>query len=503
MNFHLIAKILSRLLLVQVGAMLLCAGFAYWAGWQASGAEQTLEFGAGYGLLIAAAITGLVASMLFLTGISKVKKILRREGLVVVGLSWLVFGVFGSLPFMIAPPGLAPAAAFFESVSGFTTTGSTVIASLGEWPRGILLWRAVSQFLGGVGILVLFVALLSSLGGGVKTLFRAESSLQTGEATTARIADTAKVLLRVYLVFNGLCIVGLKILGMSWFDAVTHGMCACATGGFSPHDASIGFYSSWDSALAIELWLCLFMVMCSLNFLLFPLLLQNKWRAFWSNDEARWFLSQILLFTLVATAAIQLNEGSWAGSLATLRGVFFTCCSIMTTCGFGSMNYDQWPTFGLILLIFMMLQGGCSGSTSGGLKVSRLIILMKSIRSEVVMAFRPGQVFRMQMNQRPISESVRHQAVFFLTLNALIFLASVAMVALLELNQGIDFTTSFGCVFATLTNIGPGFGDVGASGNFAHLQPLTQLFLAGLMVLGRLELFAVLVLFVPALWKRY
>ena len=495
MNFRLLAKVLGLLLTLESVAMAACGVFAWFD--PVTGGRVAL-----YPLFTGAALTFIAGILLVIVGIGRYERIPRREGVVIVGLGWLLCGFFGAIPYELADPGLKPHAAVFESISGFTTTGSTVIADLDEWPRGILMWRAVTQWLGGLGILVLFVAVLSTIGGGVKSLFRNESSFQTGEAASARIRDTALTLWRVYLVLTATCLLGLRALGMSWFDSVAHALTCVSTGGFSPYNESIGHFSGWETGLWIEAWLAVFMTLSSVSFLIYVVVMRKNWKRLRDEEEARWFLA------IVAVAAVGIALAIWAANpdasyLQALRESVFTVVSIASTTGFGTANYEGWPTVALMVLAGLMLLGGCSGSTAGGMKVSRLLLMVKGAYHEIVRAFRPNQVFRMQVNGNPLDDTARGQTVLFVALFGFLVLVSPTIVALLEFGSGIDPLTAVGCVFATLGNIGPGFGDVGPIDNFSGLRPSTQIFLSLLMVLGRLELYAVLVLFVPAAWRKY
>lgn len=419
----------------------------------------------------------------------------------IVGLGWVLSGVFGAIPFVLGEPRLPPSAALFESVSGYTTTGSTVIADLSQWPRGILMWRSVMQWLGGLGILVLFVAILSTIGGGAKSLFRNESSFQPGEATTARIRDTALSLWKVYLSLTVVCLLGLKALGLSWFDAVAHAFTTVATGGFSPYDDSIAHFSSLANSLWIEIWLELFMLLGSTSFLIYVVIMRRDWARLRKLEEVRWYFLLVIVGILLVWAV-----GVWGGGHAvgeTLRGAAFTTISIVSTTGYATADYELWPVGTHFVLLALMLIGGCAGSTSGGMKVSRLILLIRSASQEIVRAFRPNQILRMQVNGNPIDEVARGQTVLFVALFSLMALGSMVVVAIIETAHGIDFETAVAAVLSTFGNIGPGFGEVGPTDNFAHFRPTTHLFLSLLMVLGRLELYAVLVLFVPAVWKKY
>ena len=494
MNFRILAKILGALLLLESVAMLFCGIFT------GLDAHCSCSWSQG-ALLKSAAITASFGAVLMLAGWSKITKIPRREGVVIVGMGWILSGIFGGLPYLLSEPGMMPADALFESVSGFTTTGSTVMTDIESWPRGILMWRSVTQWLGGLGILVLFVALLSYLGVGTKSLFRNESSFQTGEASTARIRDTAISLWRVYLSITAICILGLKAMGLTWYNAVSHGFTAVSTGGFSPHNASIGHYSDWGNGWLIELWLSIFMLICSVSFLIWVVIIRKRWKRLRSEEEGKWFF--LLCFASSMMIAIGLAAQTGESFWTSLRNAWFIVVSIASTTGFGTVDYEQWPGFALILIAMLMLLGGCSGSTAGGMKVSRLLVLLRTARFEVVKAFRPHKVFKMQVNGNSMDTEARTQVVVFICLYCLIVVIASFAMGLLEFMNNIDLVTCVGSVFATLPNIGPGFGDVGPTENFAHFLPGTKVFLSLLMILGRLELYAVLVLFIPSLWKKY
>lgn len=494
MNLRILAKILGYLLVLESIAMAGCGVFAAIDPY--AGSETGVE-----ALLYSAGITALVGGVMMLCGLGKMHKIPRREGVVIVGLGWILSGVFGGLPYLLGEPGLDAAGAIFESVSGFTTTGSSVMTNIEAWSRGILMWRSVTQWLGGLGILVLFVALLSYLGVGTKSLFRNESSFQTSEVATARIRDTAVMLWRVYAGITAICILGLKLLGMTWYNAVSHSFAAVSTGGFSPHNLSVGYYYHWKNGWLIELWLSLFMIICSVSFLVWVVLLRRKWKRLRSEEEGKWFFLLCFTSALLIAFGVQMQTGN--GFWNALRDAWFIVVSIASTSGFGTADYESWPSYALILLGILMFIGGCSGSTAGGLKVSRLLVFLRTGRFEVVKAFRPNKVFPMHVNGNLLDAVARSQTVVFVALYAFIAMISTFVVGILEVTQEVDILTCIGAVLATLSNIGPGFGDVGPTENFAHLLPATKVFLSLLMILGRLELYAILCLFVPSLWKKY
>ncbi len=496
MNFYLIARILGLLLALEAVFMVLCGAFAKFDVLQ--GDDEAAGM-----MMLSAAITGGVALAAIVPGIRKTshESIPKREAIVIVGLGWLLCSVFGGLPYLLCPPYLTPAGAFFESASGFTTTGSSVMTVIEQWPRGILLWRATTQLLGGIGILVLFVALLSYIGVSSKSLFHNESSFRSGDLGLARIQDTATLLLRIYLGLVLACLVGLRMMGMTWFNATCHAFTTISTGGLSPHSASIGYYSKWGNSWLIELWLIIFMAIGSLNFLLFIVVLRKNWKRVFKEEDARWFLGICVLVMILIAAGRSYNDG--IPVLKSIRDAAFTVVSIASTTGFGTTDYDMWPTWAKVLIACLMLIGGCAGSTAGGFKVGRLIVFAKSARNEFIKTFRPSQVFRVIVNGNPVDDAARARIMFFITLSLMICIAATAVVGFLEAGTGISLESCAGTVLATISSIGPGFDAVGPTHNFAELREPTKVFLGWIMILGRLELFALLVLFVPTLWKKY
>lgn len=497
MNFYLISRILGLLLALEAIAMACCGIFAEFD-------VLPGDTEAANALFLSGAITGGFGLLAILPGLIKKTKhdiIPKREAIVIVGLGWLISSIFGGLPYCLCAPYLSPAGAFFESASGFTTTGSSVMTIIEEWPRGILLWRNTTQLLGGIGILVLFVALLSYIGVSSKSLFHNESSFRSGDLGLARIQDTAWMLLRIYFGLIFACMVGLRAMGLTWFNAMGHAFTAISTGGLSNHTASIGFYSEWGNSWLIELWLILFMTLGSLNFLLFVVILRKNWKRVLSEEDARWFIGICLLVVLLIAGGRYYSEG--ISPLTSLRDAAFTVVSIASTTGFGITDYDVWPSWAKVLLACLMLLGGCAGSTAGGFKVGRFIVFVKSARNEIIKTFRPSQVFRVIINGNPIDDSARARTMFFLTLYLMITIAATAVVGFLEAGTGISMESCAGAVLATISNIGPGFDAVGPTMNFAGLREPTKVFLGWMMILGRLELFALLVLFIPTLWKKY
>jgi trk system potassium uptake protein TrkH len=490
MNYRLLSKLLGLLLLLLSGTMLLCLGAAYLQDERQPGVDAVESF------LLSIFITAGAGIVLRLMGRASGKEILRKEAISIVGLGWLVCAAFGALPYVFAQPSLGPVEAFFESMSGFTTTGATVIADLNQFPRSILLWRSLTQWLGGLGILVLFVALLASVGVGSKALFQHESSAKTGGGVQARIQDVAARLWQIYVGLSVICCAGLIVLGMSFYEAVCHTMTALSTGGFSTRNGSITEFNS----LGIELWLTLFMTLGGISFMLYAWLLRKRWGRWKSEEETKIYLLIMVLVTLVIAADLVLVEKQHdAGS--SLRESVFQVASIMTTTGYATADFDKWPPLSRVLLLLLMMIGGCAGSTAGGIKVSRWILFHKIVKQQVVRAFRPNQVFSLRLNGSLVDEALNLQTVFFISLAGVTVAGGTALVSLLE--PSMDIESCLSSVLASLFNIGPGLGAVGPTHNFSHLHQGTMLFLSWLMLLGRLEFFALLVLFVPALWRRY
>ena len=490
MNYRLLAKVLGVLLCLIALAMAACAAFAWFEPHSPGHDEAVIALAISTGISFAAGLLGVVA------GRGTANEMLRREAIAIVGVGWFLSALAGSLPYLLCEPHLPFVAAFFESMSGFTTTGSTVIEDLDAWPPALLLWRSITQWLGGIGIVVLFVAVLSFLGVGSRSLMQHESSLNISDTTAARIHDVAVTLLQVYLGLTVICAVGLWALGMSIFDAVNHAMTTISTGGFSTHNASIGHFDN----LAIEGWLAAFMVLGSIGFMLYVFGVRGRWNRIRAEEEARYYL--LLLAVAVVAVGLDLwfthqepNVGDG------LRCSFFTIISISTTTGFGTEDYDQWPTFSRLVLLGLMAIGGCAGSTAGGMKMNRIILFAKISVQELIKSFRPNQVFRLQLNGTSPDEGVRLQTTLFLAVAFGTCGAAALLVALFE--PSLDLTSAFGAVLATLFNIGPGMEMLGPTDNFAALHPTTLLLLSLLMALGRLEFFVVLVLFLPSLWRRY
>ncbi len=415
-----------------------------------------------------------------------------RDGFVITVLFWLVLGVFGALPLMLsAAPHLAFTDAVFESISGLTTTGATVIGQLDELPRSILYYRQQLQWLGGIGIVVIAVAILPMLGVGGMQLYRAETPGPMKDSKLKpRITETANLLFRVYLVLTLACALAYYLAGMAVFDAICHSFSTVAIGGFSTHDASLGFYDS----PAIMVIAMVFMVLAGLNFALHYLVWDKKRLAtYWADPEARLYLL-LLLGGGALTVGYLYFAKVYALGDSLLHGSF-QFVSIMTTTGFATADFNSWPTFLPFFLLFASFFGACAGSTGGGIKISRMLILGKQCMRESYRLIHPNAVLPIKINGRVFPERVADGIWAFFGA----YLAIYYFIVLLLLASGLDYITAWSATAAALNNLGPGLGEVAA--NYAGINDFAKWVLCAGMLLGRLEIFTLLVLLSPTFWR--
>jgi len=417
----------------------------------------------------------------------------RRDGFGIVTFGWLAATLFGSLPYIFSGVIAHPVSAIFETMSGFTTTGASVLSNLENIPRGIHFWRALTHWFGGMGVLVLCVAILPFLGVGGMQIYRAEMPGPSKDRLTPRIATTAKLLWGVYALLTLIEVLLLKFLGkMGWFDSFCHAFGTMATGGFSTHSSSIGFY---DSAV-IDTILIVFMFLAGINFSLHYYALIGKPGRYFRDPEFRFYAIFLLCSTLFITFNIWTNDV--ASFWRCFRDSAFTATSVITTTGFCTADFDQWPNASRLLLVMMMFIGGCAGSTGGGMKVVRVFIMFKKILRELKLFMRPSAVIQMKLGGKPVEqENVSHIAAFFAIFILIFGIGSFIMTFFTP-----DLETAATSVVATLGNIGPGLNAVGATQNYSAISPLGQGILTVFMLLGRLELYTVLILFLPSFWKK-
>ena len=418
-------------------------------------------------------------------------KFTHREGFLLTAVAWFAAAAFGGLPFMFSELKLSPADAFFETASGLTTTGSTVIEKLGERSNGILLWRSMLQGIGGMGIVVMAVALLPLLRVGGMQLFRSESS-EKSDKPLPRAGQIAAATMLAYFALLLLCAAAYWAIGMSPFDAVTHALPTVSTGGFANYDESF----AWFKSPALEITATVFMTLGGLPLLIYVRMALGQWPDIRRDSQVFWFLAVIAAATLVVALWLVLAKDTPAG--AALRLAAFNVVSVITTTGFASADYNQWGGFPGIVFIMLMFIGGCAGSTSGAMKVMRFEILGRLGADAMRRLVHPRGVFRMTYQGRPLSADVISSVTIFCFVYFISFAALTAAVAA----TGLDFTTSLTGAAQAIGNIGPGLGEIiGPAGNFKPLPDAAKWLLALGMILGRLEFMAVLVLFTRRFWR--
>jgi trk system potassium uptake protein TrkH len=415
-----------------------------------------------------------------------------RDGFLITALFWVVLGLFGSLPFITAStPHLSFIDAAFESISGLTTTGATVLTGLDYLPRSILFYRQQLQWLGGIGIIVIALAILPMLGVGGMQLYRAETPGPIKDSKlTPRITGTAKALFLIYLGLTVICAAAYYLAGMSWFDAICHSFTTIAIGGFSTHDASIGYFES----PAIMLVCCCFMTIAAVNFALhFFCFNQRSIRHYFKDPEFLFYISMLTAAIIVICSAL-IFTGTYTLNDGLLHGVF-QVISITTTSGFATADFAHWPLFLPILLLFFSLVGGCAGSTAGGIKVIRVLLICKQGLRELGQLVHPNAVIPLKVGSRSVPDRVISAVWSFFA----VYVFTFAAILMLLMASGIDFITAYSAVAASLNNLGPGLGEVAA--HYGNINDFAKLTLCFSMLLGRLEIFTLLVLFTPTFWR--
>lgn len=462
-------------------------------------------------LLVSMLISVAVGGAMLWYGRRAQGRLYRKEAMAIVGLSWVLATVLGALPFYFsgthrdAESNMTLADCLFESQSGFSTTGATVISELEDpalVPHCILFWRSMTHFLGGLGIIVLFVVILGQ-GSAGKALMRAEMPGPTKEGTTPRMQDTAMLFAVMYVALNLLLTIILLLMGMSVFDALCHAFGTLATGGFSTYNKSLGHF---DSA-AIEYVVTVFMVLAGTNFTLLYYLIFLQPQRLIGDVEWRVYMSLIAVIT-VLVIGVGMANGDFANFANALRYGLFQVVSIVTTTGYGTHDFDTWSNFGRGVLFMLMFVGGCAGSTGGGMKVIRHILFLKILRLEIEQAYHPSVVRPLRLGGTPVEDrDLRKNILVYFSLILAIFIFSWMFVVTFEPdatwgemtnNKLLDSASS---IAATLNNIGPGLGTVGASKNYGHFSSWSKVLFVWLMMLGRLEIFSILVLFVPGFWR--
>lgn len=417
----------------------------------------------------------------------------QREGYAIVTLGWLVAAFTGSIPYLLAGTFDNFADAFFETMSGFTTTGASVLTNIEVLPHGILFWRSLTHWLGGMGIMVLFVALLSALGVGGMQMFKAESPGPVAEKIKPRISETAKILWFTYVILTIAEAILLLLAGMNLFDALSHTFGTLATGGFSTKNLSIGFYQN----PVIHWIITIFMFASGANFALYYAALKGKsLKRFWESAEFRLYSIIIILAILMISANLLVYTDRGIGDIITTAS--FQVVSITTTTGYATEDFDQWPLLSKAVIFVLLFVGGCAGSTGGSIKVGRILVLLKQSLLEFQKAIHPRAIMSLKIRGKAVPEEVvLNISQFFFIYILILFIATICMAGL-----GLDIISSITAVAATLGNVGPGLGQVGPAQNYSSVSTVGKYLLSFLMLLGRLELYTVLVLFLPTFWSR-
>ncbi|WP_456477665.1 TrkH family potassium uptake protein [Geoglobus ahangari] len=440
-----------------------------------------------YAFAIPMAVCAFLGSIVYVISKPESDVAKYKEGYAIVGIGWLLIAIAGSIPYVYYS--ISPVDAFFEAMSGFTTTGATIIDSIEDLPKSLLLWRSLTQWLGGMGIVVLFVAIFPTLAKKSETLLQAEVPGLKVEKIKPRLKDTALRLYATYMLLTVLEIVLLYILGMSLYDAVNHTFTTLSTGGFSTHTESIAYFNS----PAIEFVIFIFMILGGMNFVLIYLLLKGQTK-FLRDTEFRFYIAILLLAGAIMTA-INLERFELGESL---RYSFFQVASIMTTTGYTTFDFDTWSDSARLLLLMLMFVGGSTGSTGGGIKVVRIYLLTVYSLGQILKSAEPRTARIVRLNDEVVDKETLHNITAFFTLYVLIFVLSTFLVSL----TGLDMISSISAVSATINNVGPGLGAVGAAESYSSLSATAKLILAFNMWIGRLELFTVLSLFIPSFWRE-
>ena len=478
----IIVHIVSNIMIIMGVLMLPALGFSIYYG--------ESDF---YPLLISSSITLFIGITLRIaTRSSKDAEIKKRDGYLIVTLSWLSMAVFGMLPYLLMENNLAISDAFFESMSGLTTTGATILDDIESLPHGILFWRSMTQWIGGMGIIVLTIAILPMLGIGGMELFVAEAPGPTKDKIHPRIKETAKRLWIIYLMLTVAETVILMFCGMNFFDAINHSLTTNSTGGFSTKQASV---ASFDSPI-IEIVMMFFMFVAGTNFTLIYFGFKGKFNRFWNNDEFKWYLGAVLGLIVILTPIIWMETN--LSFLRSLRDVSFQVISIITTTGYATADYTLWGPLATFVFFLLLFSGASAGSTSGGIKIVRIVLLMKNGFLEFKKRLHPNAILPVYLNKQSVPSHIIYNLLAFIFLYLFIFtIGALAMTSL-----GETFDVALSSVATSLGNVGPGIAEIGPSGTFSGIADGGKWVLSFLMLFGRLELFTVALLFTPYYWRR-
>ena len=438
----------------------------------------------------ASIVTIIFGTLFFLSNLDHNKQLTLQQAFLLTALSWLSIAIFGSLPFFFSDLNFSFTNAFFESMSGITTTGSTIISNLNEMPKSILLWRAILQWLGGIGIIIMAITLMPIMNVGGMQLFKISNN-DSSEKILPKSKEIALRLIDIYTALTLLCGLTYKICGMNYFDSLTHSMTTIATGGFSNYNESIGFFNS----VSIEISAMIFIILGSLPFIAYIKFISGNKKILFDDAQIRSFFKIIIFSVAILTIYLAISNSAELN----LRSIFFNIISILTGTGYVNAEFDTWGSFTLILFLGLMFIGGCAGSTTCGVKIFRIQILYLFISNQLKKIIYPKGVFVLKYDQNPIDNKFISSVISFIYMYLVIFFVLTALLSL----TGLDFVTSISGAATSISNVGPGLGSIiGPNGDFSSLPNISKWILTLGMILGRLELFAILVLFLPSFWRN-
>lgn len=421
----------------------------------------------------------------------KDKTFRAKEAFTAVALAWVAMSIFGALPFYFSGYFNNFIDCVFESISGFTTTGATILTNIELLPKGILFWRSFSHWIGGMGVLVFMLAVMPSMNASSVNLLRAESTGPAPDKIVPKIRETARIMYLIYLALTVLLIVLLLISGLPLYDSLVNAFATAGTGGFSVMNASIAAYNN----IAAEIIITIFMFLFGINFTLYFFLIGKKFIKFFNDSELKFYIGIVTAAILIITINI---SGMYGGIAEALRHSSFQVSSIISTTGFSTTDFNLWPPLSQVVLVLLMVTGCCGGSTGGGIKLIRIIILFKAAKIELGKIFHPGNVKAVSINGKKINNDMLTKTALFFFIYFAVFIVSVLLVSI----EGKDLVSNSTAVISSLSNIGPGLGLVGPAGNFSIYSSFSKIIFSFCMIAGRLEFFPVLILFTPSLWKK-
>ena len=438
----------------------------------------------------ASIVTIIFGTLFFLSNLDHDKKLNLQQAFLLTALSWLSIAIFGSLPFIFSSINFSFTNAFFESMSGITTTGSTIISNLNEMPKGILLWRALLQWLGGIGIIIMAITLMPIMNVGGMQLFKISNN-DSSEKILPKSKEIATRLIFIYVGLTSLCAIFYFIFGMSAFDSITHSMTTIATGGFSNYNESIGYFNS----SSIEISAMIFILLGSIPFIAYIKFINGNKMIFFNDIQIQTFLKVIIVSIAILSIYLAINNLDTFNFMA----VLFNIISILTGTGYVNAQFDNWGNFSLVLFLILMFIGGCAGSTTCGIKIFRIQILYSFIVNSLKKIIYPKGIFVLKYDQNPIDNKFISSIISFIYMYLIIFFFITTLLSL----TGLDFITSISGAATAISNVGPGLGSIiGPNGDFSSLPDVSKWILSVGMILGRLELFAILVLFLPSFWRN-